>query len=218
MKRIYKKLRQARPDAIIGTDQVCPSEKKKINRIAPSFFVPAEHISWKEQLKMVARFLEREDRAEQWIERYEFKVQSAREQIGSALGDDKILVVRIHGQNIHMYWNRGLEDVLYQDLKLEAVYRGNEPSNIEQLTKLDPDRILLVVCPEALSRAYWLALQHSVEWRQLKAVRSRKTYHILSDPWFEYSAVSIIRMLDEALLLFTGNCPNAFLENVHGEL
>jgi ABC-type Fe3+-hydroxamate transport system substrate-binding protein len=72
------------------------------------------------------------------------------------------------------------------------------------------------VCPETTSRAYWLALQHSAAWRQLKAVRSRQVYLISSDPWFEYSAVAIIRMLDEALLLFTGNCPKAFQDNVHG--
>ncbi|OAB38400.1 helix-turn-helix domain-containing protein [Paenibacillus glacialis] len=216
-----KKLAHDRPDVIIGTDQFCPADRTLLMEIAPSFFVPTENVGWRDQLMMIAQFLDREDRAKLWIQRYNHKVQTAKDQISQALGSDRILVLRIYGNNIHMYWNRGLEDVLYQDLNLEILKRGEGSSNIvvtlDELADLNPERILLVVCPEASSRSYWLALQHSVEWIQLKAVRQRHVYHILSDPWFEYSAVATIRMLDEALLLFTGKCPNAFQDNVHGE-
>jgi AraC family transcriptional regulator, transcriptional activator for feuABC-ybbA operon len=40
---------------------------------------------------------------------------------------------------------------------------------------------------------------------------------ISSDPWFEYSALAVTRMLDEALLLFTGDSPNGVLDKSHGE-
>ena len=33
---------------------------------------------------------------------------------------------------------------------------------------------------------------------------------ISSDPWFEYSALAVMRMLDEALLLFTGDSQTEF--------
>lgn len=215
------KLVQIRPDAIVGTDRLCHSEKAKLMDIAPSFFVPAERVGWRDQLRMIARFLNREERAELWIQRYERKVRSARAQIVRALGSDRLLVLRIYRQSIHVYWNRGLEDVLYRDLKLGLTYRSEPPCNIpltpEQLAELSPDRILLLVCPEASSRAYWLTLQHSATWRQLKAVRNMHVYPIPSDPWFDYSAVAIDRMLDEALLLFTGKCPKAFQDNVHGD-
>jgi len=210
-----------RPDAIIGTDRLRSSEKTKLMDMAASFFVPTENVGWRDQLRMIARFLDREDQAELWIQQYERRVQSAREQIGAVLGTDNILVLRIYGQRIHAYWNRGLEDVLHRDLKLKAAFRPERSYNVqltpEQLAELSPDRILLAVCPEATSRAYWLALQHTAAWRQLKAVRNRHVYLITSDPWFEYSAVAILRMLDEALLLFTGNCPNAFPDRTHGD-
>ena len=74
-----------------------------------------------------------------------------------------------------------------------------------------------MVCPEAASRAYWLSLQHSPVWRQLKAVRQYQIHLITGDPWFDYSAVGVMRMLDEALLIFTGYCPNVYLDNVHGD-
>jgi len=216
-----KKLAQDRPDVIIATDQLCPEDKTRLLEIAPSFFVQTKNVGWREQLMMIAQFLDREDKANLWIQHYELRVRNAREQMGPLLGSDRTIVLRIYGPNIHMYWNRGLEDVLYQDLNLEILNRIEGSSNIvitlEELAVLNPERILLVVCPEASSRSYWLALQHSIEWIQLKAVRNRHMYHIFSDPWFEYSAVAIIRMLDEALLLFTGKCPDAFQDYVHGE-
>lgn len=171
---------------------------------------------------MIAQFLDEEGRAKAWVQHYDDKVQFAKEHIGQVIGRDRVLVLRIYGQHIHMYWNQGIEDVLYHDLKLEIIHRVKGTTNIaltlEELSELNPERILLVVCPEASSRLFWLTLQHSLEWLKLKAVRNRHVYHILSDPWFEYSAVAITRMLDEALLLFTGKCPNVFQENVHGDL
>lgn len=209
-----------RPDAIIGTDQLSLSERKKLMDIAPSFFVPTD-AGWREQLRMLAHFLDREDKAELWLQQYEQKVESARNQIDRVLGRDKILVLRIYRQNIHVYWNRGLEDVLYRDLKLELSHRSGPSCNmqltLEQLAELSPDRIMLMVCPEASSRAYWLALQHSEEWLKLKAVRSRQVHLITSDPWFEYSATAMTRMLDETLLLFTGKCPNAYQDKFYGD-
>ncbi|MEC0092279.1 helix-turn-helix domain-containing protein [Paenibacillus macquariensis] len=216
-----RKLAQDRPDVIIGTDQFCPEDRDQLMAIAPSFFVPTKHVGWRDQLRMIAQFLDREDSAKLWIEQYDHKVLAAKDHIGQVLGSDRTIVLRIYGPNIYMYWNRGLEDVLYQDLNLEILNRLEVSSNIvvtiEELAVLNPERILLVVCPEASSRTYWLALQHSIEWIQLTAVRNRHVYYILSDPWFEYSAVAIIRMLDEALLLFTGKCPNSFQDYVHGE-
>ncbi|MNI44236.1 HTH-type transcriptional activator Btr [compost metagenome] len=93
---------------------------------------------------------------------------------------------------------------------------GRTKISLDELSLLDPDRILFMICPEASSRAYWLGLQHSPEWNGLRAVRSRRVHTIQSEPWVEYSATAIARMLDEAQLLFTGNCPNAFQDKVHG--
>lgn len=215
------KLVQARPDAIIGTDQLTSMEIAKMNEIAPSLIVAAQD-HWRDQLQRIGRFLNREDKAGQWIRRYEQRVQSAREQIGKALGQqDKILTLRIYGRSIHNYKNRGMEEVLFRDLQLQSASPGGVPAGspltLEQLAELAPDRILVLVCPEASSRAFWLALQHSPEWRKLAAVKNRHVYPIASDPWCEYSAVAVTRMLDEALLLFTGNCPNGFQDYSYGE-
>lgn len=213
-------LTQIRPDAIIGTELLNDAEKASLTAIAPSCFIP-EGSGWKEQLRHTAKFLDREEAAERWITRYEQKAISARNQTLAALGTDNVLVLRVYGTQLYLYWNRGIDDVLFEDLQLRPAwgrkYEIGTPITLALLTELDPDRIMLVVCAEAASRAYWLSLQHSAEWRRLKAVAGGYLYPIQSDPWFEYSPVAIIRMLDDALLLFTGKCPNPYLHNIHGD-
>lgn len=215
-----EKLSGLRPDAIIGSEQLRRSEQDRLTSIAATFFVPTEHCGWREQLRMLARFLEREEKAQQWIKWYEEKVRAARTELETALGNDKIMVLRIYGDRIHTYWNRGIGDVLYEDLKIRPALPDSSSVNmeltLEQLAKINPDRLLVVVCAETASRTYWLSLQHSEEWRQLQAVKNGQVHPIPSDPWFEYSAVAISRMLDEAVLMFTGKCPKGLQDTVHG--
>lgn len=214
-----EKLAGLRPDAIIGTEQLERSEQDRLSIIAATCFVPVEHCGWKEQLRVLARFLEREEKAEEWIMHHERKVKAARTEIERTLGQDKIMVLRIYGDHIHTYWNRGIDEVLYEDLKIQPAGPARSPSNpltLEQLAEINPERLLVVVCAESASRTYWLSLQHSAEWRQLQAVKNGQLHPIPSDPWFEYSAVAVSRMLDEALLMFTGKCPNGLQDAVHG--
>lgn len=214
-----EKLAGLRPDAIIGTEQLERSEQDRLSSIAATCFVPVEHCGWREQLRVLARFLEREEKAEEWIMHHERKVKAARTEIERTLGQDKIMVLRIYGDHIHTYWNRGIDEVLYEDLKIQPAGPARSPSNpltLEQLAEINPERLLVVVCAESASRTYWLSLQHSAEWRQLQAVKNGQLHPIPSDPWFEYSAVAVSRMLDEALLMFTGKCPNGLQDAVHG--
>ncbi|HAU34649.1 MAG TPA: Fe3+-hydroxamate ABC transporter substrate-binding protein, partial [Lysinibacillus sp.] len=53
-------------------------------------------------------------------------------------------------------------------------------------------------------------------WKELQAVKNGHVYVLPSNPWFEYSAIAINRMLDEMLLMFTGKNPNSFPVPVHG--
>lgn len=209
-----------RPDAILGDHHLPASVQHKLTEIAPSLFLPADQMDWREQLQCIASFLGREEQASQWLQQYDKRVRLGREQLQQALGSQRVLLLRIYQQGLHLYMNRGMENVLHHDLQLHMAYpyesSCNLPFTLEELAELNPDHMLIMICPEADSRAYWLRLQHDELWRQLKAVRTMSVYHISSDPWLEYSATGISRMLDETLLLFTGNCPSAEQDNVYG--
>ncbi|WMT43058.1 AraC family transcriptional regulator [Paenibacillus sp. D2_2] len=214
------KLSQARPDVIIGSDQMRISEGSRLNSIAPVHYI-AGNKGWRDQLLDIANYLDKEAVAEQWIRNYENNVEIAKAQMSHSLGDDRIIALRIYRTQMFVYRNRGLHEVLYEDLNLQAAcgkeLSGHLPITLQELQELDPERILLIICPEALTRKYWLTLQHSEGWKRLRAVQNSHVYMISADPWFEYSSVAMARMLDEALLLFTGNCPNILLDYSYGE-
>jgi ABC-type Fe3+-hydroxamate transport system substrate-binding protein len=218
----WEKLVISRPDAIVGTEVLADEVKTRLAFTAPSLFIPIEQLHWKEQLHRTAQFLGREQQGDSWIQDYEHKVKLARQLMVKEVGKDTFIALRIYQKAIHIYCNPGIRDVLYEDLKLNSAITHSDLYNDEvtlaQLGQIDPDRILLLVCPEAESRSYWLSLQHTSAWRKLKAAQRGYVYPIPSDPWFEYSAVSINRMLDEMLLLFTGNSPNSNQDTIHGEL
>ncbi|WP_366292339.1 AraC family transcriptional regulator [Paenibacillus sp. AN1007] len=214
-----ERLVHIRPDAIVGTDQISEQDQARLADIAPCCFVPKHASDWRTQLRMIGSFLEREEQAEQWLRLYNQRAENARESVQKKVGPEKVIVVRIYRQNLYLYSNPGIEEVLYGALQFDTFsdLSANAPLTLEQLVDMNPDRILVMVCPEAASRAYWLSLQHSVAWRELNAVRQYQVHLITGDPWFDYSAVGVMRMLDEALLIFTGYCPNIYLDNVHGD-
>ncbi|MFG1731007.1 HTH-type transcriptional activator Btr [Paenibacillus sp. GM2FR] len=215
-----EQLFRAKPDAIIGMDHLGQEEIAKLEPIAPTLIVPS-HAGWRKQLETIATFLNKEEQAHSWIEQYERKVVHARSRMQQVVGNERVAALRIYGQSLYIYGNRGLEEVLYQDLQLQEACgldtMRNQQITLDDLLQINPDRILIAVCPEATSRRYWLALLHSAKWHTLRAVARGSVYMISSDPWFEYSALAVTRMLDEALLLFTGDSPNGVLDKSHGE-
>lgn len=212
---------RSRPDAIIGNEHLSEEARQKLEDAAPALFLPVRSMNWRDQLHQIALFLRREEQYKAWIQSFEQKLQFARKQLAPVLGMDSFVVLRLCGEVLYMYCNQGMQDLLFCDLQLtpayveETVY--NKELTLEQLDQLDPDRILILVCPESVSRAYWLSLQHNNAWRRLKAVLRGHVYSIHSDPWCEYSAMAVNRMLDEILLFFTGYNPNRVMEKFHGD-
>ncbi|WP_139996790.1 helix-turn-helix domain-containing protein [Paenibacillus paridis] len=215
------KLIKARPDAIIGSEYMPDGEKQKLASIAPSLFVAGRQAGWRDQLRQIASFVGREKQAEAWISGYDRKLENARSQMQQAIGTESFIVLRVYGKSVHAYSNQAIQEVLYRDLQLTPAYAleslYNHVLTLEQLNKLDPDRLLILVCPEVESRAYWLSLQHDQAWRSLKAFQRNNFYLVPSDPWCEYSAVAANRMLDEMLLLLTGHCPKESMDKIHGD-
>jgi ABC-type Fe3+-hydroxamate transport system substrate-binding protein len=163
-------------------------------------------------LLLTAEFLGETREAEHWLEIYERKVKFARDQLKREVGDDTFLIVRISKQNLYVHCNRSMSEVFYHDLQMVPAYGGDcfiydQQITLDQLAQIDADRLLLLVRQEEETLAFWKALQYSMPWQELKAVRNNKVYLIPSDPWVEYSAYAHDRIIDESLRLFSGDCP-----------
>lgn len=203
----------AEPDMIISLDYLQPHEKDKLESIAPVSYIPWTEKNWREQLQLTAQFVGATQEADTWLGNYQQKVKSTREYLSMILKNETTLVMSIHKQRLYVCPTRGMREVLYDDLQLNAP-SGFDPTNynqlisVDQLVEFDADRILLNVCQEPESLDYWQSLQTSSLWQDLKAVRRNHLYFISSDPWREYSAHACERIVDNLLKLLDGDRPN----------
>lgn len=215
----FRQLIAAKPDVLIVQHEHddCIRERLMASGIECVYM---EAGSWRRQLRQTAEALGKQALCEQWIRTYQSRVAQAREYISHAARDDVFVTLRISGEQIYLYSNQGIRDVLVQDLALHTIPEQREPCNrpirLEQLLHLNPDRLLILICPDADTRKYWLSLQYQMQWRGLDAVKNGQMYLIPSNPWFEYSAVAMNRMLEEVSLLLTGKNPAPSPVPVHG--
>ncbi|MBW7457297.1 ABC transporter substrate-binding protein [Paenibacillus sepulcri] len=204
-------LQLAHPDLVISMDELKEGEKERLDQISSVFYVPETVMGWREHLRLTGEFLGESAEAELWLRSYDRKVKSAREQLQHAVKEDQFLIVRISKQRLYIHCNRSMKEVFYEDLQLAPAYLCDsvydQPITLEQLAGIDADRLLLMVFQENETLAYWQALQHSIMWQELKAVRNNRVYPIPSHPWREYSAVAHERIVDESLMLLSGNRP-----------
>ncbi|MGF9819175.1 helix-turn-helix domain-containing protein [Brevibacillus agri] len=214
-----RKLMSAKPDMLILHHEHDPMVRKQLLSSGIEC-VEIGAADWREQLRQTAQSVDRQSVCEQWIADYETRAAEARESVSQAVGADVFITLRISGEQIYLYSNRGIRDMLYGDLALATIPELKQLSNkeitLDQLAQFNPDRLLLLICPNASTRRYWLSLQYHTQWRGLNAVKNGQMYVIPSNPWFEYSALAMNRMLEEAILMLTGKNPAPSPVPVHG--
>ncbi|WP_172844386.1 ABC transporter substrate-binding protein [Tumebacillus algifaecis] len=206
------KLAATAPDLIICTSGLEAWEKQRLIEIAPIFEMPAESAGWQQQLRAVAARLDEQAQAERWIAAFEHKTAAVSARIGQQLQQHTILTVRYREDCLYAHCNRGMSDVLFERLGLQSPYPALDtpfdlPLTMEELDASGADHLLLLVWQESGTLDGWKKLQQSPQWLSLEAVRENKLSLISSEPWREYSPIALDRMLDDAALLFSGNCP-----------
>lgn len=163
-------------------------------------------------MRLTAEILEQPGEAEHWLETYGRNVTFARQRLKNRVGEETFLIVRLLKQNLYAYCNRSMAEVFYGDLQLTPACSFGSPIynrriTLQELAATEADRLLLLICQETETLESWERLQSSLEWQELKAVRTNRVYSILSDPWCEYSANAHNRIVRETLRLLSGDCP-----------
>ncbi|MCS1391223.1 AraC family transcriptional regulator [Lysinibacillus boronitolerans] len=217
----FKKLASAKPDIHIFQEEPSLSMLDWLQTIGiENVYIQAK--DWRTQLREIAIAVKKQSVGEHFIQSYEQKVLEAKQEIKRATKEDSFAVLRLCGDQLFLYCNKGIQDVLFTDLQLRPINAQqqtyNEHITLDQLVNLNPDRLLFIICPDSPTRHYWLTLQYLDRWKELRAVKNGHVYVLPSNPWFEYSAIAINRMLDEMLLMLTGKNPNPFPVPVHGNV
>ncbi|WP_135556583.1 AraC family transcriptional regulator [Paenibacillus cymbidii] len=200
------------PDIIISSLGESDADREKLARIAPVFCMPEEEGDCRTQLRRLAALLGESDEAERWLAQYNRKAEAARRLIERAAGGERWLTLRVLKRTVYASCNRNMAEVLFGDLQVANAWADERPMyeaalTPEWLAALAPDRLLVLVCQETETLAFWQSFQQSAAWRQLRAVRDGKAHAIPSDPWREYSALAQERIVDHVGRIVSGECP-----------
>lgn len=211
-----ERLVQSEMETLICLEPLRAEEEALLRKAVSDLLILPEHLTWREQFMLIADYLGDTSEAESWLTRYNHKVRWGQAQLQQSGVKGEMLILRVYKNQIYINRNRGAEAVLVDALGLTLVPIPQELQasvgqscalSLEQLAAINPDYLFVLVCQETDTLTYWDELHSEEVWLGLQAVRSGHLYRLTSDPWREYSAYSQLRMIDEAVRLFSVHCP-----------
>jgi AraC-like DNA-binding protein/ABC-type Fe3+-hydroxamate transport system substrate-binding protein len=188
-----------------------------LRAVAPVVDISWMELGWKEHLRLIAKAIQRSDRAEQWLSEFEREEQAARAKVQQSQAvKETITILVIKPESLLVYGTRNVGYVLYQSLALQPPARikqeierlGDQfhsiPIALSELADYAGDRLLVIVFPDVKgSTAHSEAIFSSVYWDELPAVQRNQVHHLEMDEWVPYNPVSIRLQLQRAVALFT---------------
>lgn len=196
-------LQASKPDYILGIDHFIPAEEQeKLQEVAPAFFVPWLSNDWRTHLRLIAQFLGIEDVAEIWLKDYALKAAKVKDLVNDVFKGDAVLIVHISEEHIYVYGERSIASVLYQDLDIRmpkgiGAKTSHTLVTLEQLADYDAERLMVMFTNGRSTQENWDLLKKKHAWNELKAVRNQSVTSISPWLWFEYSAYTQERFLNE---------------------
>ncbi|WP_028612665.1 ABC transporter substrate-binding protein [Paenibacillus harenae] len=198
------------PDLIIArsTDTL-----ENLQKIAPTIVVDKAD-NWREGLREVGRYLDREAEAEAWLAEFDREAAELREELGKrAEPDATFLYLRVMPKEVRVHGvDQALSQTLFGELGLKPVpglenVKRIEVISLEALPDFDADYIFMEVGTPGAggdqdAKDNLKGLQETMVWKGLNAVRHDRVYEvpqwIISDfPHIKLKSLEIIR---EALL------------------
>ncbi|WP_240941392.1 AraC family transcriptional regulator [Paenibacillus sp. HB172176] len=189
-------------DCIIATDQLQPPERDRLSQLSELHVVPLYSMCWREQLRAIAEIVHASEEASTWLERYDRRLCLVRERIHERLREETVLIVSLYQDQLYLFPSSGMRD-MFEELQLQRpvgseTYGANQSVTPEELAALDADHLLFNIRQESVTLHYWEELRTKEVWQDMKAVRRNHVHAISSDPWREYSAYAMERMLEQA--------------------
>lgn len=176
----------------------------QLSEIAPTVMIQLEALNWKEDVKALAKVLNKEEEANAWLENYEKKATEAGDKIKESYGEDTTyLSFLASGGQFFIFDGAGFGDVLYKDMGLKKPEGMPEQSDIslpvvtyEGLASIKADYIFVIGTDED-----YAALEANTIWNSLPAVKEGKVVKLGASPYFTqgYSSIGRDKLVDEVV-------------------
>lgn len=174
----------------------------QLKEVAPTVMIELAQMNWKEDLMNIAKVMDQEAKATEWLESYEAKATEVGEKVKEKLGQDTTyLSFLASGGQIFIFDGAGIGSILYEDMGLAKPEGMPTQENVslpvvtnEGLAAIDADYILAIGTEEDMA-----TLTKSSIWKNMNAVKENKVISLPSSPYFNqgYSPIGRLLFLEE---------------------
>ncbi|MFD5810875.1 ABC transporter substrate-binding protein [Rhodococcus aetherivorans] len=142
-----EKIAALHPDLILSADVRDGENYDNLSAIAPTVFSESTGPTWKDNIRLAARALGKEDLAEQKIADYEARAKAIGDEINATAGNPTVSVVRFAGEpTARLYRTTSFSGIVLEDAGLaRPASQGPDPA--------DPSSIMNAISPELIGEA-----------------------------------------------------------------
>jgi iron complex transport system substrate-binding protein len=206
-------LLELNPSVIYLDKEFSGQDVSKYEKIASTEVFNLDEGTWRDHLRSIAKLVDREEQADQFISDYEKQTQEVRTLINNELGEDsRVMAIRITAKELRVFsTKRPMGPILFEDLSLKPAkgieeLDSNQPYEVisqEVLPDFEADAIFVVVNRDDEAQTAFKQLEESPIWKGLKAVKANHVYVIPDQPWLDYSALGNKMAMDHAKEIFS---------------
>lgn len=204
----YEAVTKAKPDLIlIGNDSAVQNGKyNQYKKIAPTYVVKnGTDVTWRQQFKDVAKAVNKTDKANQVLKKYDQKLASAKKELNKKAKNKSVAVLWVTNNSAFMVSDKSASgSLLYGDLGLKEPDLVKQVSkkatadwssvSLEKLAKLDADYIFLVNSDKDAD------MFKDPVWSNIKAVKENKLYQYGDDSSWQYKGpIAYTQQIDHVL-------------------
>ncbi|WP_079912403.1 ABC transporter substrate-binding protein [Paenibacillus sp. 32352] len=180
-----------KPDLIIGQKTRHEKIYPQLNSIAPTIIME-ELFDWKENLKMAADALDKEDEAAKFLSDWDKRVAEFKQKVGNKLANTEVSLIRFEKDGSARIYVTGFAGTIFKELGLNRPkaqqVEGKNVVNLtskEQMSQLDGDYIFDITqitsdANHAKTQGDWTS--HPL-WKGLKGVKNAKYFKVDVITW-----------------------------------
>lgn len=189
------------PDLII-ISTVQEKIYSQLSEIAPTLMVAMEQVDWRVDFMHVAKVMDKEAEATEWIAAYDKKVAEVTARIKETYGEDATYLSFLASYgSIYIFDGAGIGSIFYDDMGLKRPENLPQQENIslpvvtmEGLAEIDADFVFAVATEEDFA-----VLEADSIWNEMTAVKEGHVISLPASPYFNigYSPIGRLVFIEE---------------------
>ncbi|MHA6802708.1 ABC transporter substrate-binding protein [Salinifilum ghardaiensis] len=203
-----EKIASLNPDLILSSKVRDEERYGALSKIAPTVFSETTGKPWKENLRLYAKALGKEQKADQLMRDYEKRTQQIRKLVGGEQNAPTVSALRATGEQLRLYGTGSFIGTILEDSGLK---RPKHQQSDETFTEISREQIGAADADYLFHSAYGDQgrqqlddIRGSAQWTALKAVQNKHAESVPDDTWFlGIGPLAANRVLDDLHRVFS---------------